>query len=407
MGTPKRSLAFGPESLLIFLTMLPVTGVVPILKLFVMDGFAANEFQTHLFLSFSMVSAFLFAPLAGALADHWGHRRRLIALAALADAACFALMPVAPSYTILMVIRFVEGIAHITVLSLLLAIAGEKAEHNRSSAMGAAGAVLTMGIALGSPLGGALGQISPAYALLTGGAIMAVVAMLTGIMLQRSTGPGVRLPARKIFATLYEYPALRLPFLFAFLDRFTVGFLVAGFPVYATLKFGFAPAKIGMHFAAFMLTMGLLCYPTTRLGKYFSLRQLILGGSIAYSALFAGVGFLSEGMLLPWMILMGAASAVMFIPTRPLAARAVPDWARATAMGGLNAAGALGFLSGPIISGVLIVSFKPSFGTDAAYSMTLLIGGITEFVLASAIALFGWLKVPEAPASLAHEKTPA
>ena len=107
------------------------------------------------------------------------------------------------------------------------------------------------------------------------------------------------------------------------------------------------------------------------------------------------------------MILMGAASAVMFIPTLQLASRAVPDWARATAMGGLNAAGALGFLSGPIISGVLIVSFKPSFGTDAAYSMTLLIGGITEFVLASAIALFGWLKVPVAPASLAHEKAPA
>lgn len=404
----RRSLAFGPESLLIFLTMLPVTGVVPILKLFVMDGYGANEFQTHLFLSFSMVSAFLFAPLVGAWADHRGNRRRLIMFAALADALCFALMPFAPSYTMLMVIRFVEGIAHISALSLLLALAGYRAEHNHSAAMGAAGAVLTLGIALGSPLGGVLGELSPAYTLLAGAAIMIVVAMLSLTLLPGDTVPLRALPSRRIFSTLFTFPALRLPFVFAFLDRFTVGFLVAAFPIYATTHFGFTPSRIGLHFAAFMLTMGLLCYPVTRLSRFFTLRQLILGGSLIYSMLFSAVGFIGAEMLIWWMILMGAAAAVMFIPTLQLAARAVPDWARATAMGGLNACGALGFLSGPIVSGVLIASLKTSLGSETAYALILFMGGLTEFLIAGALLVFGWLNVSkETPQTLAQEQAPA
>ena len=388
--------------------MLPVTGVVPILKLFVMDGFGASEFQTHLFLSFSMVSAFLFAPLAGALADHWGHPRRLIALAAVADAACFALMPVAPSYAVLMGLRFIEGIAHITALSLLLAMAGNKAERSHSSAMGAAGAVLTLGVALGSPLGGMLGEISPALALLTGAGIMAGVAMLALVMLRQEHEQGTKLPARQIVSTLYKFPALRLPFLFAFLDRFTVGFLVAAFPLYASAKFGFTPSQIGLHFAAFMLTMGLLCYPTTRLSRWFTLRQLILAGSLVYSMLFALTGFIAESWLLAWMIFMGAASAVMFIPMLQLAAHSAPEGARTTVMGGLNASGALGFLLGPIVSGLLIASLKAPFGSDLAYALILLIGGGTEFVIASALAVFGWLKAPEAsPETITHREAPA
>jgi MFS family permease len=274
--------------------------------------------------------------------------------------------------------------------------------------MGAAGAVLTLGIALGSPLGGALGELDPAYALLGGAAVMVVVAFLGWMLLSRDTVQQRAVPPRQIISTLYKFPALRLPFLFAFLDRFTVGFLVAGFPVYATLKYGFTPARIGLQFAAFMLTMGILCYPTTRLSRYFTLRQLMLGGSLVYSTLFAAVGFVGEGILLWWMILMGAASAVMFIPTLQLAARAVPDFARTTAMGGLNAAGALGFLLGPIVSGVLIAALKPAMGTVPAYSIILLIGGLTEFVIAGALLVFGWLKVPDiSPDALAHEKAPA
>ncbi len=404
--TSRRTLTFGPESLLIFLTMLPVTGVVPILKLFVMDGFGANEFQTHLFLSFSMVSAFLFAPLAGALADRWGHRRRIIMLAALGDAACFALMPFAPTYGMLMGVRFVEGIAHITVLSLLLATAAQKAEQTRGSALGAAGAVLTLGVALGSPLGGALGEISPVYSLLTGAGIMLLVALIAQMLLPGHTEKAAPLPPRAMLSTLIKFPALRLPFLFAFLDRFTVGFLVASFPLYASAKFSFAPAQIGMHFAAFMLTMGLLCYPVTRLSKWFTLRQLILGGSLVYSALFAVIGLVGETLLLYWMILMGAASAVMFIPMLQLAVKSAPEWARATVMGGLNSAGALGFLLGPIVSGVLIASLKNSLGSDTAYMLILLLGGATEFLIAGALVAFGGLKVADmVPAP--QQQTPA
>ena len=375
----------GRDVLLVFLTMLPVTGVVPILKRFVMDGFGVSELHTHIFLAANMLAAFLAAPVVGALADRQGDGRRWLVGGALADALCFVLLPLAPSYAVLMALRFAEGIAHITVLSLLLATVARGAGR---AGMARVGAAITFGVALGSPLGGVLGQVSTTLALWSGAGIMLLVALLARWAPVLPAAES-RLPLTAILATLVRFPGLHLPYAFAFLDRFTVGFFVASFPIYTTLRFGFEPARIGLSIAAFMLTMGVLCYPTVLLGRFVSLRTLILGGSLVYGALFAAIGSVTESWLLVWMVLLGAASAVMFIPTLQLTARAAPAYAQATAMGGFNSAGALGFLLGPLVSGLLLAMWKDTLGTEAAYGMIFLAGGVLEFSVGAVLLVAG------------------
>ncbi|MBK6911600.1 MAG: MFS transporter [bacterium] len=379
---PRR---FRIEPLLIFLTMLPVTGVVPILKSFVMDGFGVSGFWTHAFLAANMLAAFLFAPIAGGLADRMGRPKLFVAIAAALDGLCFLLMPHIRDFTVLMSLRFVEGVFHIGTLSLLLAVAGARGAEGRSAAMGRVGAAITFGVALGSPIGGWLGSISPFYSLSLGGVLMIAVGVLTALLDMPSDGLARRQPLGAILANLAREPRLRLPYLFAFLDRFTVGFFVASFPILATLKFGFTPGQIGGHIAAFMLTMGLLCPPVIWLARRFSQTQMLLWGSLSYGLLFAGVGWIAPPWLMVWMFALGATSAVMFIPTLQLSAAFAPIGQMAASMGGFTSAGSLGFLLGPLVSGTLLSLLSGNMTTEAAYAIVLCCGGLLQSLVAGGL----------------------
>jgi len=383
------------EPWLIFLTMLPVTGVVPILKTFVMDGFGVTEFWTHAFLAANMLAAFLFAPIAGALADKFGQPRLFVALAAMLDGLCFLLMPHLHDFVSLMTLRFVEGAFHIAALSLLLAVAGARGEAGRSAAMGRVGAAITFGVALGSPVGGWLGSISPVLSLSLGGVLMILVGVLSVLLDMPADGLARRMPLGEILKNLAREPRLRMPYLFAFLDRFTVGFFVASFPILATIKFDFSPGEIGGHIAAFMLTMGLLCRPVIGLAKRFSQMQMLLWGSLAYGLLFATVGWISPPWLMVWMFALGAASAVMFIPTLQLSASYAPAGQVAAAMGGFTSAGSLGFLLGPLVSGGLLTLLLGSMTSEAAYAVVLCSAGLLQAACAGFFILRGVQEVRE------------
>jgi len=369
--------------------MLPVTGVVPILKPFVMDGFGVSEFWTHVFLAANMLAAFLFAPLAGTLADRSGNPRAFVFLAAALDAACFFIMPHMPTFASLLTLRFVEGLFHVAALSLLLGVAGARAEEGRGAAMGRVGAAITFGVALGSPIGGWLGSIAPLYSLSLGGLVMLIVGAGALSLDIPDAGLAKRQRLGEIAQLFFKQPRLRLPYLFAFLDRFTVGFFVACFPILAAQKFDFSPAQIGGHIAAFMLTMGLLCRPVVILAKRFSQEQLLLAGSFVYGLFFATVGWIEPPLLIVWMFALGAASAVMFIPTLQLSAVAAPEHLRATSMGGFTSAGALGFLLGPLVSGALLVLLTPRMSTVSAYALILCVGGLTEVIAAGGLLMRG------------------
>ena len=102
-----------PLGACIFLTMLPVTMLVPVLKQVVADRFGVSTFWTHSFMSINMVGAIVAAPLGGILADRLGRRKWILAAALLCDGILLWALGNARSFPLFMALRLCEGMSHI------------------------------------------------------------------------------------------------------------------------------------------------------------------------------------------------------------------------------------------------------------------------------------------------------
>lgn len=366
-----------------FLTIIPVTLVVPVLKSLVQDTWGVGVLATSLFMSANMVGALVAAPLAGALADKLGWRKGLIVAALLVDAALLAALPRTPVYAVTMAVRILEGAAHITALSLVLAMA---AEHARASGaygrvMGTVGAALMLGVALGAPAGGFLGRTSATLPLDAGAALAVVAAIVIGLTM-RDDGARAERPKSLavLLALLRQRRDLRVPFAFAFIDRFTVGFFVTTFPLYLANVHGQDPRAIGASLASFLLPFALLCYPAGRLIERRSAVTFLAGGSLVYGVGVMAVALVPLSLLPALMLLLGVVSSVMFVPTLVLTGRLSGPELKATAMGGFNAAGSLGFLTGPLVAGLVAQSAGELWGAHNGYVAAFVVAGASEIV---------------------------
>ena len=370
--------------LLAILILLPVTLPVPVLRELVQERFDVSELLTSLFMSINMLGAFLAAPLAGALADRLGHRPRLMAIALLADAVCFLALTRDVSFPVFLGVRFVEGAAHIFALSLLLGLAaGARGPGGRSTVMGVTGAGLLLGVAIGAPLGGLIGGEDPVLSLYAGAVVVAVAALLAPALL-RETGvqQGARPGLGQIGRLIRANRLLMAPLLFAFADRFTVGFFTSTFSLFLRHIHGLPPPTIGMLIAVFMLPFALLSFPVGILSQRFSRVALLCGGSLVYGVFVASVGFWSTEWLWLLMLLNGAAASLMFVPSMLMTVDLAPEAVRTTSMGAFNAAGSLGFIVGPLTGGLVSQLVADSFGWEAGYRAAFGVAGASEILLA-------------------------
>jgi MFS family permease len=374
----------GVLGLMALLMLLPVTLPVPVLRELVAERFGVSELLTSLFMSINMVGAVLAAPLAGALADRFGRRPVLIGAALALDALCFLGLTRDVAFPVFLAIRFVEGAAHIFALSLLLGLAsGARPEAQRGLVMGATGSGLLLGVASGAPLGGRLGEADPLVPLYVGAAVVAGAAVLAVLLLRETAGrererPGLGEIARLVRAS----PIVAVPLLFAFADRFTVGFFTSTFPLFLRNIHELPPARIGALIAIFMLPFAALSFPFGILSQKTSRAFVLCGGSFAYGCLVASLGFWPTDALLGVMLATGAAAAVMFVPSMLFTADATPESVRTTSMGAFNAAGSLGFIVGPLTGGVVSQSVAASFGWEAGYASAFGVAGGFKVLLA-------------------------
>ncbi len=380
-----RLLAIGALTLGI---MAPVTMPVPVLRELVYDRFAVSELATSLFMSINMLGALLAAPLAGVAADRWGRRRALLSGALVVDALCFFALTGPIPFGVFMGLRFVEGCAHITALSIVLTLASQALpDAQRGRAMGLVGGSIMLGVALGAPIGGLLGGASPLLPLQAGGVLLLCAAALAGLAAgdveRREERPGLR----EIASALRSHPIILAPLAFSFADRFTVGFFTTTFSLYLVRIHDFSPAQIGVLIFTFMLPFALLSYPFGRLAERRSLVALVCGGSLLY-----GLGTASVGFVAPWMplaallVAIGVTAAVMFVPSMLMTIQLAPDSIRATALGAFNAAGSLGFIVGPVAGGAISQLVAEGSGWLAGYRAAFIAAGASE-LLCVAIAL--------------------
>lgn len=349
-GPAPSARAFAALTLALFLTMLPVTMLVPVLKELVLDRFGEARAWAHAFMSINMIGAAIFAPLGGAIADRLGRRRPVLVLAALADALLLWSMPQADSLALLMALRFLEGGAHIVALTTIMAMAADWADPaRRGRVMGLIGSALIFGTAVGAPLGGRLGQVQPALVFQAGATISLLVAVVAAAAFR--AGP-LRQRSRSLseaFALLRSRPQLATVYALAFVDRLCVGVIVSSFVLYLGECCGLSPAQRGGLLASFLFPFAILCYPVGRLADHLGRVRLMLAGNIGFGLMFAAYGLLPTSWLLPAMLASGVLSALLFSPNLAICSDLAPPTQRASAYAGFNAAGSLGFFLGPVV----------------------------------------------------------
>jgi len=372
--------------LLLYGLMLPVTGMVPVLPDFTAQRFPGlGQFASHLFMSVNMIGALVGAPLAGLLSDRLG-RRRMLAVAALAVNG-LTLLGIAwvyahgDSYGLLLGLRLLEGFAHMSALSLLMALAADHAgQAGLGARMGAVGACISLGVATGAPLGGFIGGLAPLWVPLGGGLLSIMLALVGLFGLADSTTARPRMAAAEIVATLRKRRQLVVPLAFSFADRLTVGFIVSTLSLYLGLVIGFDARQIGLAMAAFLVPFSVLTYPAGHLSRHWDPLTMMVAGSVLYGVFLALLAFLPGERILAAMAVGGVIAALMYAPSLVLAAQYGGTDCRASALAAFNMAGSLGFAAGPLLSSILLAVF--GLWMARPYAPVFVIIGAIEIMLA-------------------------
>ncbi len=362
--------------LTLFLTMLPVTMIVPVLRELVSLRMGASSTWAHLFMSVNMIAAVLCAPLGGVLADRLPRRTHLLTLLLIVNALILLAMSAVTSLAGLMLLRFAEGAVHVLAVSTLMALACDWATpQRRGGMMGLVGSALTLGTACGAPLGGRIGQIDATLVLYLGSACALLAAGLAFWLLQdaaeRHFGGNLRDTLRLIVRT----PRLVGPYALGFVDRFGVGVIVSSFVLFLGEVHRITPAQRGGLLALFLFPFALLCYPVGKLIDRSSRTPLLVLGNVGFGAALACYGVVPAAWLPLLMLASGLFSAMLFTPNLALIASLAPPEQRATVYAGFNLCGSLGFLAGPLLGAAMQMTMAAEFGAAFAYQAAMMVGG--------------------------------
>lgn len=362
-----------------FLTMIPVTLIVPVLKELILDRFETTAFWTHSFMSVNMIGAILAVPLIAMLSDRFASRRRTVAIALVLDAAMFWAMSLAPSLAALLAFRALEGAFHILALSTLMAGAADAARPgSRGRMMGLVGACLMVGTACGTRIGGVVWSTWPGLSFEVAAAVALAAAGLAAILVPATPRRTRRSRVAEGLALLRQDRRLWIPYVYTFIDRFCVGVVISSYVLFLALAHEIGPESRSRLLVLFLGPFALLVYPAGRLVDRIGSPFPLVFGSLAFGLLFASYGWIPRDWLAVAMLASGVASALMFAPTLSVCAELAPDGRRGAAFAGFNAAGAFGFVCGPLVAGTVCHLLSGPLGTVAAYRAAFVTAGAAE-----------------------------
>ncbi|HRP96426.1 MAG TPA: MFS transporter [Rhodocyclaceae bacterium] len=378
-------------STVIYLLMLPVTGMVPVLSELTQGRYpATGDVARHLFMSVNMIGALLAAPLAGLASDSLGRRVPIIAAAFVVNGLCLLLIAGDWGYGAMLALRFVEGCAHMTALSLLMTLGADHArQEGIGRAMGGVGAAVSLGVASGAPLGGWIGASSAVQVPWLGGWLMLALALIVPLVLRDAPVASERARPQALLRALLANRMLAVPYVFAFVDRLTVGFIVSTFSLYLGTVLGFSAARIGLVMAAFLLPFSLLTYPAGLLCRHWDRLAMMIVGSVLYGVFLIALGVV-PGAQIAWVMAAGGlVAALMYAPSLVLTAELAGAGQRASTLAGFNVAGSLGFALGPLLGGTLVALLR-ALGADPYLPVFVIVAALEIGVAIAMIPL--WLR---------------
>ena len=361
----------------VFLIMLPVTAVVPLLHELTAGRYPGlSTWQQHGFISINLAGALLAALTIGPWSDRLGRRRPLLLPALVTFASALLLMTLPWPWLVHMMLRLIEGYAHMAALILLMTLAADQARQGRDGrVMGLVGAALSLGVACGAILGGRIDPGRAETVFLWGGGLIVVVAFLAAWLVSDHGLRPTHHRFREILQLTARHREMLVPYAFTFIDRITVGFIISTVSLYFAVELGLPPARIGLVMAAFLLPYSLLTFPVGVLSERIDAGLIMVVGSLLYGVFLAILGLVGAGQVAWTMVAGGLVASLLLAPSLILVVRLARPDQRATAMGGFHLAGSLGFMLGPLV-GVASIQTLTGLGLSPWPGVFFIVGSL-------------------------------
>jgi len=368
-----------------FLTLVPITLLVPGLTELVVDAHGGTRFQAHLFVSLNQIFGIMAVPVAMVLHRRWPATRWWIFGLLALDAVAFIGMRNAPTLTALFAWRALDGIAHLPAVTFLMIAANRAGGKRRGASLGVVASALMVGVAVGAPLGGALIDRDPMLVYGVGSALL-VVAALTSLLIPVLTASSASdAPLKSRYTFDRRRPLSWMPLAYGFADRFLIGVFVSTFTLFLTEVHGVSAASRGMLMSLFLLPFALLSWPAGKLADRVGWFVPLITGNILFGFVYASYGVLPFGWLALAMVASGILSALMFAPSLVLVSDLARDGAGEGLFGVFQVAGSFGFLAGPLAGGVMVELLRADSGAPAWAMIFAVVGlALTVFGIVSA-----------------------
>jgi MFS family permease len=327
----------------------------------------------------NMVAGMISVPVTLRLLRRWPDVRTWLFAALLIDALAFLGMGSATSLPMLYVFRAMDGMAHLPAVTLLMVASNRLSGAGRGGSLGALAGALMVGVAIGSPLGGVLVERGDWWVYGAGIAFLLAAACLS-LTIGRIPVPEHSRQGRYSWDRRSAFTWV--PLGYGFLDRFSIGIFVSTFTIFLGEVHALTATQRGVLIALFMLPFALLCYPAGRLADKRGWFAPMLIGNVCFGLVFASYGVVPKAFLPLAMMLSGVFSALILAPNLLLISDLVSRGHGEGLFGAFQVAGSLGFLTGPIVGGVLASVSRNAEGRPA-YEWIFAGVGLLEFVMAS------------------------
>ncbi len=368
----------------------------PVLPLFALYLGAGPE-AIGLAVGISTVTGIFFKMPSGALSDVIGRRRTL-----LMGLTVFAVMPftylLINDYTLLIVIRFLHGLATAIYGPVAMAVVADLAGGRKGEWLSWFSSVTILGTLTAAPVGGFLltyltAAAGPTFAdfrlvfLLSGGS--GAAALLLGLIALRGHETVVPHPGAlkerlgRFISGLREVVRDRRVVITSNMEglqNLTVGALEAFLPVYAVKVAGLNEFQAGLLWGVQVLITIVSKPLMGRISDRWGRKPVIVAGMLLCAGSFAAIPlFISFALLLLAALVFGLGEAFVTSSSAALVADVCQEKHFGAALGTFGTIFDVGHASGPILAGLLLARFDylTSFGILAA----LLLLAIPVFVL--------------------------
>ena len=367
--------------------------VLPLFALYLGAGPEAIGFAVGI----STVTGIFFKLPSGALSDIIGRRRTLFM-----GLVVFAGMPFAylliTDYTLLVVIRFLHGLATAIYGPVAMAVVADIAGARKGEWLSWFSSVTIIGTLLGAPVGGfllhylaangpTLGDFRLIYLVSGIAGILSLGLGLLAIKGKEETvtpHPGVfKERLGRFFSGIKEVVSDRRVVITSNMEglqNLTVGALEAFLPVYAVKVVGLNEFQAGLLWGVQVLTTILAKPLMGKISDRWGRKPIIVLGMVLCAGSFAAIPLLTSfATLMLTALVFGLGEAFVTSSSAALVADICQEKHFGTAMGTFGTIFDVGHASGPILAGLLIARFD--YFTSFVIMGALLLAAIPVFVL--------------------------